>query len=90
MQVTVRVSANVARALRRRGAPDTESQCLARTIESLGLKLEPLHTDANDPVLQTYFTVSVPDQAAAQRLIERLNQSAGVDAVYLKPADELP
>lgn len=90
MLVTVQVSAEAARALRHRRTRNTESEALSRTIESLGFTLEPLHPETNDPVLQSHFTVSVPDSAAAQRLIERLNQSAAVKAAYVKPADEPP
>jgi hypothetical protein len=90
MQVTVQVSADVARPLHRRDPPRAESTALVELIEKLGLTLEPMHYGTTDPKLQSYFTVEVPDSTAAQRLIDALQQSEGVVAAYVKPRDELP
>jgi hypothetical protein len=90
MKVIIQVSADVARALRQRSPPIAESEELLRIIETLGLRLEPMHHDADDPNLQTYFTVEVQDQATAQRVIDRLQQLEGIEAAYVKPPDELP
>lgn len=90
MQVTVQVSADVARALHQRDPPTTQSQELSKLIETFGLTLEPMHRDRDDPNLQSYFTVEVLDHATAQRVINRLHQLEAVKAVYVKPPDELP
>lgn len=90
MQVTVQVSANVARTLHQRGPPTAESEALLRTIETFGLALEPMHRDTDDPNLQSYFIVEVPDHATAQCVMDRLQQSETVEAAYVKPPDELP
>jgi len=90
MQVTIQVSADVAIALNQRGPPTAESRRLLRMIEIFGLTLEPMHLDTNDPNLQSYFTVEVPDYAIAQRVMDRLRQSEAVEAAYVKPPDDLP
>jgi hypothetical protein len=90
MQVTVQVSAGVARALHQRGPPTAESEELLRIIETFGLALEPMHRGTDDPNLQSYFTVEVLDHATAQRVINRLQQLEAVKAAYVKPPDELP
>lgn len=90
MKVNVQVLENVARALPQRNSPTAESEELLRLIETFGLTLEPTHRDTDDPNLQSYFTVEVPDNSTAQRLIARLQQSEAVVAAYVKPPDELP
>jgi hypothetical protein len=90
MQVTVQVSADVARALHQRGPPTAKSKALLRMIETFGLTLEPMHRDTDDPNLRSYFIVEVPDNATAQRVIDRLRRSEAVAAVYVKPPDALP
>ena len=59
-------------------------------IEAFGLTLEPMHRDTDDPTLQSYFVVEVPDHATAQRVMARLRQLEAVEAAYVKPPDELP
>ena len=90
MQVTVQVSPDVARALHQRGPPTADSQALLRMIETFGLTLEAMHLDTDDPNLQSYFLVKVPDHATAQRLIVHLKESKAVEAAYLQPLYGLP
>lgn len=90
IQVTIQVSADVARMLHQRGAPTTESKELFKIAEELGVLLEPLHPGAEDPLLTPYFMVEVPDSTTAEHVIAHLRQSMAVEAVYLKPPDELP
>jgi hypothetical protein len=90
MQVTVQVSVDVAQALHQGSPPTAESEELLKTIGTFGLALEPMHRDTDDPNLQSYFTVEVPDHATAQRVMNRLQQSESVKAAYVKPPDELP
>ena len=90
IQVTIQVSADVARILHQRGAPTTESKELLKKAEELGDLLEPVHPGAEDPLLTPYFTVEVPDSATAERVIAHLRRSAAVEGVYLKSPDELP
>lgn len=63
---------------------------LEQTTRDLGITLEPLHPGIKDPTLATYFTVQVPSREAAQHIIDRLSQSTGVEAAYVKPPDEAP
>lgn len=90
MYVTIQVSANVARVLRQRAPPTVESQELSETAEELGVVLEPLHPDVEDPRLALYFTVEVPDPATAQEVIARLQHCQAIEAAYVKPPDALP
>jgi hypothetical protein len=90
MQVTVQVSADVARALHQRRPPNAESEELLRIIKTFGIGLEPMHRDTDDPTLQSYFTVEVVDPATAQSLMNRLQQLEAIKAAYVKPPDELP
>ena len=90
IQVTVQVSADVARILHQRGAPTTESKELLKIAEEFGVVLEPMHPGAEDPLLTPYFMVEVPDSTTAERVIAHLRRSTAVEAVYLKPPDELP
>ena len=89
MQVTVKTLAGAARALRQ-GPPTAESETILRVIEAFGLTLEPMHRDTDNPSLQSYFVLEVPDDATAQRVMDRLRQSEAVEAAYVKPPDELP
>ena len=90
MQVTIQVSADVASALNQRGPPTAESRALLRMIEIFGFTLEPMHLDTDDPNLQSYFTVEVPDHATAQLVMDRFRRSEAVKAAYIKPPDDLP
>ena len=90
MQVTVQVPPDVARTLHERGPPTAKSEALLRMIEELGLTLDPMHPDMDDPKLQSYFLIDVPDHATARRVIDRLQQSKAVEGAYVKPPDELP
>lgn len=90
MQVTVQVSIDVARGLHQRGPRTTDSEVLLGMMETIGLTLQPMHPDTDDPNLQRYFTGAVPDRATAQRVIDSLQQVAAIEAAYVKPIDELP
>jgi len=59
-------------------------------IETFGLVLEPMHRDTDDPHLQSYFIVEVPDYATAKRMMDRLQSLEAVEAAYVKPPDKMP
>jgi hypothetical protein len=90
MQITVQLQADVARRLHQRGPPTAESQELNHITNQLGVALEPIHPGTEDPELTRYFTAEAPDQATAERVIARLQQSKAVEAAYLKPPDAMP
>jgi hypothetical protein len=90
VQITTRVRRDVASALHQRRAAAPGSEELLRAAEELGVVLEPVHPDAEDPHLAPYFTVEVPDHATAERAISRLQDCEAVEAAYLKPPDERP
>jgi hypothetical protein len=90
MQATVQVRDDVARALHRRAPATQEAGQLLRQLESMDLTLEPIHPHTDDPVLQTFFTVQVPDDGTADEVIARLRELAAIEAAYVKPPDALP
>lgn len=69
-------------------APGTRA--LVRAAESFGAPLRPLHPATSDPELAAWFTLEVPDEAAAERAVEELRAVGGVTAAYVKPAAEPP
>jgi hypothetical protein len=90
MQITVQVTTDVARALHQREPPNAESEALLRMIVAFGLRLEPMHPGTDDPHLISWFEVEVPNQASAQQVIDRIQESEMVKAAYIKPPDQLP
>lgn len=89
MLLTVQVSDELAVALRQGTQAATEASELRQIADELGISLHPLHPGSDDPSLRSYFTVEVPDAAAAQRVIARLRQSPGITAAYVKPPDAM-
>lgn len=60
-------------------------------LDQLGVELEPVHPGEDDPLLAPYFAVEVPeDEGLADGVLSVLNESAAVEAAYVKPAAELP
>jgi len=90
MQVTVQVSADVARALHHRGSTSAASIELLSIIETFNLALEPMHPDTDDSSLQSFFVVEAQDSTTAQRIIDHLQELEAVEAAYIKPPDEQP
>lgn len=90
MQITVQLRADVARLIAARQPLTAEAAALTQTLSPFGATLEPLHPHTDDAELQTQFWINVPDQVAAERIVQRLNQLNAVQAAYLKPPDELP
>ena len=90
MQLTTRVRSDVASVLHHRRAAAPGSEELLQAAEELGMVLEPVHPNAEDPHLAPYFTVEVSDPATAEQAISRLQDCEAVEAAYLKPPDEMP
>jgi hypothetical protein len=90
MQITVQLQADIARRLHQQAPPTTESEELKRITEELDVVLVPIHPMTADPDLTRYFTVDVPDQPTAERVIARIQQSKAVEAAYVKPPDAMP
>jgi hypothetical protein len=87
MQVILRVKPEpAARRKRRRAAADP----FASVEKALGLQVQPLHPGSDDPELQRFFAVDVPDRGAAERALALLRRVPAVDAAYVKPEDEPP
>jgi hypothetical protein len=90
MHVTVQTSSDVAHVLHQHSPPTTESQELLNVTEELGVVLEPVHPGTQDHHLALYFTVELPQPAAAKQVIARLQRCKAIQAAYLKPLDEMP
>jgi len=89
-EVSVQVTAEVARVFHRRGAPTPDSTEIETKIASLGFALQPLHPGGDPPELATYFYVEVPTAADADRLVAELSSCHGIRAAYVKPPAEAP
>ena len=62
-----------------------------RTLEEeYGVTLRPLHPNAQDALLCSYYSVIITDEATAHEVLTRLRRSTRVEAAYVKPADEMP
>ncbi len=90
MQITVQLRADVARLIATRRPLTAEAAELMQILAPFGVTLEPLHLGTDDPELQTHFWVNVPDQAVAERILQRLHQLKVIQAAYLKPPDAMP
>lgn len=91
MQISVQVQSSLAPAAHGRETPTAAVEQLRERLEELGVGLRPLHPGADDPLLAPHFTVEVPDdEELAARVLAVLEESAVVDAAYVKPPDELP
>jgi hypothetical protein len=90
VEVTVKLPLNIARALRGRAPPMAKSSELAGVIDSLGVKMEPLHPDAETPELMSYFKITTSSREVAQHVIDAIQQREEVEAAYIKPPDEMP
>ncbi len=90
MEVTIRVREDNAVVLYGQRPSNPAAKELLHMVEELAVVLEPLHPGSNDPHLIPYFRINVPDRAAAERIISRLQRCRAVEAAYVKPPDELP
>lgn len=90
MQLTIRVSQEVAPSLARGEAADPRARELLRLARTLGIRFEPLHPGTADPRLASYFVVEVPDASVAATVSARLREHEAVEAAYRKPPDEPP
>lgn len=94
MLVTVKLSPDVAEALRQPAAeweePASKASSLVSTIRDFGARLVPTHPQTQDPELKTYFQVEVSDKRTADQVVAALHRTSIVEAAYCKPAEELP
>jgi hypothetical protein len=89
-QVTVHLQQDTARKFHR-GEHDTpETREIVKEIKKAGGDLAPMHPGAQDEELAKYFTVEVPDDETAEKVIDRLQNCRAVEAAYLKPPASLP
>jgi hypothetical protein len=91
MQITVQVRQDVAPALHGRESAPPEVVELRQRLAELGVRLELVHPGEDDPLLAPYLTAEVPDDGElTARVLRILEESAVVEAAYVKPPDELP
>lgn len=90
MRIIIYVKPDVAGLLHKRGRATKASHELKQTAQELGVELEPMHPDVDDPNLQAYFMVEVPSYEQAQEVISTLQNLSAVDGAYIKPAEEAP
>jgi hypothetical protein len=90
MRVTVKVAPEVARSLTKSGSPGKSCSELSSLLNSLSVRLVPLHPGADDDTLGSYFGLDVPDHKTAERIVKCLRPCKGIRAAYVKPVDALP
>jgi hypothetical protein len=59
-------------------------------LQSLGLRLEPLHARTEDLSLASWFRVSVEDEPAAEEVAATLRRSTAVESAYVEPPSAPP
>jgi len=89
MQITMRLRPDVAEDVQK-GTQSGPSKELFQTARELGISLQAMHPDTNDPNLMSYFVINIAASNDAELIAQRLRQCPGVEAAYLKPADEAP
>jgi hypothetical protein len=89
VEIVVKLRPDVAAAMQSGTTEPAEAE-LRKTLDDLGVSLEPVHPGFDDSLLAPYFRVEVDDPEAADRVITSLQQSEVVEAAYVKPADEPP
>ena len=91
MNVVIKVSRDIAVSnLEKRHPQNEEARELFKAAEELGVELKQMHPRVKDPVLASYYVVEVSDSREAARVAERFRVCRAVEAVYVKPPDELP
>ena len=90
MQITLQLDRDIAHELRHGQPPSVHTREILSTIEALQLSLRPIHPGTADSDMDRYFTVDLDDEASGEELRQRLEGCIGVEAAYIKPADELP
>jgi hypothetical protein len=90
MQIVLVVTPENAPALHGQATPTQATKSLTDVVTTAGYALEPLHPNPETPALAVYFTIAVPDESTANRLIADFLQNPAVDGAYVKPVDELP
>ena len=91
VRIIVKLSENIVLNPRSQQLMDSpELEELSKIQRSIGITLEPVHPRTKDPSLASYFTVEVPDEGTANKIIEHLKLCKEVDGAYIKPSDELP
>jgi hypothetical protein len=90
VQVIVVLSPEAARDLQRATPAMADARALVRIAASAGSTLAPLHPGTTDPALRRYFRLEIADADAALGAVDRLRDSALVEAAYVKPEDAMP
>lgn len=85
VQIIVIVQDTLAASVRGAAAPSAESRALLEAAPGL----RPLEPTTTNPELARWFVAEVGAGEAAT-IVTRLQQTAGVESAYLKPADAAP
>jgi len=88
MDIFVQVELQTALALhQQRSTPNSEALC--HIVSDLGVTLEPLHLGKTERHLMPYFIIRTASRDVAAQIVARLQACSEVEAVYLKPQDQL-
>ncbi len=89
LTIVIIVNIEVATALHA-GQSGVDTAALLECSRKMGLQLQPMHPDANDPFLIPFFVAYVPRDADLSEILNKLRDCPGIEAAYTKPPDELP
>ncbi len=92
MEIVLQLSFGLARFLQGDASRDEAGPAideLERALEELGISVRPVHPNAQDAELETYFTVDADGPSRTDEICRRLNAVEGVSA-YAKTAAEAP
>lgn len=94
MRIELQLNVEAASVIRARahsvGGDHSAAERLVTMLTALGLDLQPVHPGTVPLTLAPFFSIEVPDEAAARRVVDRLRAMEGVEAAYLRPDNELP
>ena len=86
VRIIVKLSENIGPDLQHQQQPSSPELVELQKIQTnLGITLEPVHPGVRDPTLASYFTVEVPDEDTAQRVVDYLKFCKAVDGVISNP-----
>lgn len=86
-QITLRLHEQEASGRR---ASEGTVERVRRVLTELGGELRPQHPAVDDAELSAWYVGEVPADAVDDEVLERLRAIGGVDAAYVKPAEEAP
>jgi hypothetical protein len=90
IDVIVRLSPEASGAVQAGQPTPSDLREAQEKLRSLGLRLEPLHTGAEDRSLASWFRIRVEDGPTAEEITAVLLTSPAVESAYVEPRSAPP